>query len=230
MRARLLPILAALLLALPIGARAAVPEDDLAATPPPPSLAAPADAAAELGALLGDLQTFQAGFLQFTQDVRGQDLQAIDGQVWVQRPGFFRWHGHAPLNQEIVSDGKRSWFYDIDLQQVIVRDFDPALARTPLLLLSGNPANLQTAFEVHAYNREGERSFDLTPRAADSLIERLELTFQGRELRSIRMNDTLGQRTYIEFQDAIRNAPIDPQRFRFQVPQGVDLIEDYQDP
>ena len=88
-------------------------------------------AANKLSALLGSTQTITGSFSQLTLDSSGTQLQEAAGEMVLQRPGLFRWHTNPPLEQLLVSNGKKVWLYDPDLMQVTVQKMDQRLTHTP---------------------------------------------------------------------------------------------------
>lgn len=181
----------------------------------------------QLTALLTASHTVQADFLQYTLDASGANIQESKGKIWLQRPHLFRWHAAPPFEQIIVADGELLWFYDPDLEQVIVQKYHAEMATTPMALLSGAVESLASSFDVHAYTDEFGSHFVLKPLARGSLLEILTLSFKDERISQISIEDSLGQKTLIQFQDSVFNQPIDPQQFKFSVPAGVDVIRDY---
>ncbi|MGH6635186.1 MAG: outer-membrane lipoprotein carrier protein LolA, partial [Gammaproteobacteria bacterium] len=65
-----------------------------------------------LDSFLRQFKTLTAKFEQTLLSEQGQQLEASRGQVYLQRPGLFRWDYFAPYQQSIVADGERVWVYD----------------------------------------------------------------------------------------------------------------------
>lgn len=191
-------------------------------------LAAPADqqAAQKLAALLGDAQTLQGRFSQLTLDASGTRLQESTGLMELKRPGMFRWVTEPPLEQELVSDGKKVWLYDPDLLQVTVQTMDERMTHTPALLLSGDVEQISASFEIEHTESGATSDFMLTPRAKDTLFDSLRLSFRDGRINDMQLNDAVGQRTNILFMSIRMNEPLDNSHFRFQIPAGVDVIEE----
>ena len=93
-------------------------------------LAAPADL--QVQGYFRDLKSLQADFTQTILDEQSRTLETSKGQMFMQKPGRFRWDYRQPPSQLIVADGQRMWLYDKELQQVTVRRLDKALSATPL--------------------------------------------------------------------------------------------------
>ncbi|WP_422730996.1 outer membrane lipoprotein chaperone LolA [Litchfieldella qijiaojingensis] len=190
-------------------------------------VAAIADQGAErLTRLLEPLQTYAADFEQQILDSSGQRLQEVHGQMWLSRPGKFRWEVDAPYRQIVVSDGEEVFLHDPDLEQVTVQPLDTRVTHTPALLLSGSASELTESYEVDRQQQGAAETFTLTPRDADTLFEELKMTFYSERLGMLQMTDSTGQRTAIRFDDVQYNPSIDDSRFTFEIPDGADVIRE----
>ena len=183
-------------------------------------------AANKLSALLGSTQTITGSFSQLTLDSSGTQLQEAAGEMVLQRPGLFRWHTNPPLEQLLVSNGKKVWLYDPDLMQVTVQKMDQRLTHTPALLLSGDVSKISENFSI-SYNEGGPVvDFVLTPTAKDTLFDTLRLSFRDGVINDMQLLDAVGQRTNILFMNVKVNEPVSADQFVFDAPEGVDVIED----
>lgn len=182
-------------------------------------------AAERLAETLSSYGTFQAAFTQTVSDDQGRVAQETDGNLRAKRPGLFYWEANPPLNQFIVSDGKKVEVYDPDLEQVTVQDLDDQVSSTPALLLSGETDGLAEIYDV-SEQRYGEktREYTLVPRSEDSLFVSLTMTFYGDELQAMRLEDSLAQRTELEFGNVRINEPVSEDEFELDYPEGVDVI------
>ncbi len=191
-------------------------------------LAASADeqAASRLSRLLEPLETYSADFEQQILDGSGARLQDARGHMWLSRPGKFRWEVEAPYRQVVVSDGEEVYLHDPDLEQVTVQPLDTRVTHTPALLLSGSASALTENYDVSRQQQGATETFTLVPKAADTLFEELKLAFHSERLRGLRMNDSTGQRTAIEFSDVETNGTIDASQFDFEIPEGADVIRE----
>lgn len=195
------------------------------------TIAMPVAALANEGAdrltrMLEPLETYEARFEQLILDGSGERLQQANGQMWLSRPGKFRWEVDAPYRQEVISDGSEVYLYDPDLEQVTVQALDQRVTHTPALLLSGSASELTESYEVTRQQQGGSESFRLVPKSPDTLFEELHMTFRGEQLAALQMIDSTGQETVIEFSDVQTNHSIDDSRFAFQIPAGTDVIRD----
>ncbi len=181
-------------------------------------------AAATVDQYLAGLTTWSADFTQTVDDGAGKTLRTASGHLFLQRPGKFRWDYRQPVEQLVLADGRQLWFYDKDLAQANVRDFDGSLANTPATLLAGT-SSLALQFDITALpGSEGLEWFQLRPRKADTDFQAIRVAFARGELVRMLLADKLNQVTSLKFTGAKRNVPLAPELFSFLPPAGVDVI------
>ncbi len=196
----------------------------------PAAIAAPATAPDDgmqvLRAFLDGLDTLSA---TFRQRIIGGDLEPLEdasGRVVLKKPGRFRWDYREPYERVITADGERVWLYEADLEQVTIRRLDAGLGETPAALLTG-ATDVLDHFEYRGSARsDGLRWLRLEPRSAESDFAGVELGFEAGELQRILLTDRLGQRTQIFLSEIDREADVPDAFFRFDVPDGVDIIDE----
>ena len=156
-------------------------------------------------------------------------MQQTTGNLKAKRPGLFYWETDPPANQFIVSDGETVELYDPDLEQVTVQELDEQVSTTPALLLSGETDGLAETYEI-TEERYGDstREYTLLPRSEDSLFVSLTLTFYNGELQAMSLDDSLAQRTELEFGNIRINEPVPDGAFELDYPDSVDVIQGIQ--
>ena len=171
-----------------------------------------------------EVNSFSARFSQVVLDERLSPIQESSGTLWIERPNKFRWDYEKPYKQQIVADGKRLWVYDIGLQQVTVRPLSGGLGDTPAMLLAGR-GRLEDNFTVKPLSAQNDMEWvQLTPRRKDSGYEDIRIGFVQGKLRTLEMVDGFGQVTRVTFQSSRENPRIEPNRFSFTPPEGVDVV------
>ncbi len=175
-------------------------------------------------AFVDDVVTFSGNFEQVLMDENGEVLERTTGTLEIQRPGQFRWSYVEPYEQWLVADGLNVWSYDLDLAQVTVKSQAQALANTPALLLSGSADALEQFDYQGSYKETVTTWVRLAPKNTESGFMRVELGFIKDTLNRMVFFDHLEQTTLVEFRDVAVNEPIDPARFKFIVPQDVDVV------
>ena len=184
-----------------------------------------ATATESLNRFFKEFKTLRAEFSQVVLDENLVPLEESAGRLWIARPGRFRWNYHPPFAQQIVADGVRIWIYDIDLEQVTVRDQRSMLEGTPASLLAGQ-GNLGTDYVIQDLGQQGSVVWvSLQPKASNGGFAEVQLGFQNDTLRLIQLLDHLDQITRIVLSHVEENPQIPADQFHFTVPVGVDLIE-----
>ncbi len=165
---------------------------------------------------------FQQTLIDETRTVRDRSA----GFFYLQRPGHFRWDYSGPEGQQIIADGERVWLYDVELAQVTVRPQSEVLGSSPAMLLSTDEP-VEKGFQIKELStRDGLEWVELLPRDQQNNSSTVRLGFQDNLLRGMEFVDGFGQTTTFRFSTIRSNLEIDPERFRFVAPPGVDVIGD----
>lgn len=170
------------------------------------------------------VQTINSRFTQVVLDEALNTIQESSGMLWIDRPDKFRWDYDAPFRQEIVGDGERIWVYDKELEQVTVRPLAGGLGYTPAVLLAGR-GKLEDNFSVKPLGMQGNLEWaQLVPKNKDGGFESIRIGFEGGKLRVLEMLDGFGNTTRVTLQAPKENVKIEPAKFRFTPPPGVDVV------
>jgi len=179
-----------------------------------------------LSRFFGEFRTFRADFSQVVLDPNLLPLEESSGRIWISRPGRFRWDYHAPFAQQIVADGSKIWMYDVELEQVTVRDQRLTLKSTPAALLAGGD-DLESDYFIEDLGRQGSVLWvSLKPKSSDGNFVEIQLGFENRNLRLIQLLDRLDQITRIVMSHVEENPNIVDDRFEFNIPPNVDVIKE----
>ncbi len=175
---------------------------------------------------LAKATSLQADFRQVVVNEKGEAGKQSSGEFYLQRPGKFRWNYTKPYQQEIVSNGGKVWFYDVDLAQVTAKKITQAIGSTPALLLSGEVA-LDKNFTIQSQEKEeGLYWIKLIPKEEESGFKQVLIGLDGDNLAGMELSDNFGQATRIYFSNLKLGVKLDPAKFDFKPPAGVDVFED----
>lgn len=179
-----------------------------------------------LRAFIAGAKTAEADFSQMVADKSGRVTQQASGRMAFARPGKFRWDYTAPYEQVIVGDGVKLWLYDVDLNQVTVKNLDAAIGGTPAALLAGDNA-IEKYFNLKDANESGGLEWlEATPKNKDTTFDRIRMGFKGDVLVQMELFDHFGQRTTLKLSHFERNPALAPSRFKFLPPKGADVVSD----
>ena len=183
-----------------------------------------ADSLDRFKAFVRDTQSARADFEQKVYGRDGKLTQESSGSFVFQRPGRFRWTYAEPVDQVIVGDGERVWIYDRDLNQVTVRKLSRALGSTPAALLAG-ASDVEQAFELRdAGTRDGLEWMEARPKEREAGFEVVRMGFGPQGLQAMELVDHFGHTTRLRFSNLQRNPKVDPAEFRFEPPEGADVL------
>jgi len=171
------------------------------------------------------LDTLTADFEQEVHNSQLSSTEKASGKLWIDRPGKFRWNYVKPYEQQIVSDGKKLWVYDKDLEQVTVKPVNASMGNTPAVLLSDSKPITDT-FRINVIGeKSGLNWIELLPLDEDAGFTAIRLGFKKKTLKEMLLEDNLGQRTRLSFSGLKKNKKLDTALFDFTPPDGVDVFE-----
>jgi len=178
-----------------------------------------------LQSFITDTHSAQANFTQEVQDKNGKRLQTASGTMQFVRPGKFRWVYKKPYEQLIVGDGQKFWMYDVDLNQVTVKQLDAALGSSPAALLSGSN-EIEHDFElIDIEDRNDLEWLQATPKSSESSFEKILMAFNAKsELVVMELHDAFGHHTVLRFIRLKKNPILATQLFTFVPPKGADVL------
>lgn len=171
-----------------------------------------------------NLSSLKANFYQQVLDSNDEIIQEAKGTFELKKPGRFRWHYDPPYSQQIIADGQNLWLFDLELAQVTVQPIEEALGSAPIILLT-DIKPLNEDFEI----REMPQAFGLdwvalVPKIKDTEFYRVEIGLDEGIIREMKLHDHFDQKTVIRFSEIDTSTAIPNDRFKFLIPDGVDVI------
>ena len=180
-----------------------------------------------LEAFLDEAQSISAHFKQKLVDQYGYSLQESTGTLRMQRPGKFHWDYVLPYPQSIISNGKKIWMYDSELEQVNVRPYDKVLASSPVNLLDKSQA-LSVEFNIQPLPFFQEQHWlKLLPKNTESDFKEMVVGLQDGKIKTMQFIDNFNQTTQIEFEQLLINPVYNQGQMEFTAPQGVEGLGDF---
>ena len=181
------------------------------------------------------IKTARSGKAEFSQTVTGpaREGQAArtktsTGTFEFQRPNRFRFVYRKPFEQTIVADGQTLWLHDVGLNQVTSRKQAQVLGTTPAALIAAAPdlETLKRDFELQALpDKDGMQWVQALPKVKEGQLTSMKVGFRGDQLAALEILDGFGQRSLLTFSGMQVNAGVGPEAFRFQPPQGADVVK-----
>jgi outer membrane lipoprotein carrier protein len=182
------------------------------------------DATSHLQKHLQGLSSFTADFSQRVIDIDRTAVEPSTGSMSFMRPGYFSWNYDQPYEQQIISDGKQIWIYDMDLEQVTIRTIENELSQTPISILD-NPDSIDENYTVELLSeREDEVEIQLTPKNEDAGFNYVILVLNDSGLAGMEIYDRFDYYNSLTFENIDLQARLDASQFTFETPEGVDVI------
>lgn len=182
---------------------------------------------AQLSNLLRQVDTMSATVQQLIVESDGAVLEESSIQMHVMRPDGFYWETIEPFPELVVTNGAVLWNYQPDLEQVVIENWDSSRAELAAELLSGRTDSLTEEYEIHIEKDTGEdmAAFQLLPLDQNSLYRRINISFENTALLSIHLDSKNGQKTLWQFNQPQINQQLSPDLFNFQIPSGIDIVD-----
>ena len=178
----------------------------------------------KLDQLLSNIDTITAEINQLIVESDGGILEESQIIMHIKRPEGFYWETVAPFPELLVTNGKRLWNYQPDLEQVVIEDWNPDQSALAAQLLYGKTENLEEDYYIVAIEAEQSQTFELKPKSPDNLYELITISFINSALELIYIENSSGERTAWQFTSSDINPPLGEDLFEFIPPDGIEII------
>lgn len=183
------------------------------------------NAGPRLNSLLAGFESFSADFDQVSGSEDSRRMEESRGTLLLAKPNRFSWIALQPFPQTLVSDGETLWIYDPDLEQATRRQVSENDTGVPALILNGQIDELQAEYKIRLLQeKDNNLLFELLPIDETSVFTRIRLLFTDGLIKELQMEDSLGQRTSILFENQKLNPDFSDSVFTFDPPEGTDII------
>ena len=178
-----------------------------------------------------EITDFHAKFTQEAAVKALDKVQKSEGEVWFKKPGKMRWNYYTPEKDEIVSDGKTLWFYDVAEKQVIespLAQVSDTQNTTSLLSGLGNIKEVFDASFAEGTELTSTQSYlvELKPKSGEEQYNKAVVAFDKETMvvNSIFLYDPFGNLTTISLNDIKIDKGVQDSLFSFSIPSGVEVI------
>lgn len=179
----------------------------------------------QLNSLLAKFDSFSADFDQVSGSEDTRRMENSRGTLLLAKPNKFRWVAKEPFAQKLISDGDTLWIYDPDLEQATRRKVAESDTGVPALILNGQIEELQAQYRIRLLQEKGSNQlFELLPIHDAEVFTRIRLLFTEGLIKELQMEDSLGQKTSILFNNQKLNPDFSADSFSFVPPEGTDVI------
>ncbi|HEV2992070.1 MAG TPA: outer membrane lipoprotein carrier protein LolA [Candidatus Angelobacter sp.] len=172
----------------------------------------------------------------FTQKYDGPGMSRTEsGILWLKKPGRMRWEYRQPAQKLFLTDAHTAWFYvsgERQAKKASLKNVDDI--RSPLRYLLGKTrlekelTGLSLAPDVAPVNA-GDVVLRGVPKGMTDRISSVVLEISpSHQITRIVINEVDGASTDFRFTNVEENVPVQETLFHFEVPPGVQVIEDNQ--
>ncbi len=181
----------------------------------------------QLEDFLDDIETMTADVTQLIIESDGGVLEESVISMKLKRPDGFYWETVDPFPELIVTDGRTLWNYQPDLEQVVVESWDASRSELAAQLLSGDTENLTQEYLLSLRDTDQSEftEFVLEPLDAGNIYRQIILTFNGRQLDMIYVDNDNGQKTVWQFTNIALNSPLSDREFVFEPTGDIEVID-----
>lgn len=178
-----------------------------------------------------EITDFHAKFTQEAAVKALDKVQKSEGEVWFKKPGKMRWNYYTPQKDEIVSDGRTLWFYDVAEKQVIESPLAQVSDTQNTTSLLSGLGNIKEVFDASftegaELSSSGSYLVELKPKSDEEQYNRAIVAFDKETMvvNSIYLYDPFGNLTTITLNDIKIDGGVEDSLFSFNIPAGVEVV------
>jgi outer membrane lipoprotein carrier protein len=174
------------------------------------------------------IQGLSADFTQESMFLGFGERVKSSGKVLFNKPGMMDWTYEAPERQRFIADGRTLWFFQPQMNQVTVGQFQQSFqSGLPVSFLLGLGSLSQDFVTKQACESGLGVVFTLEPKNPDPSLQSFRLLVDTTRALPIgaRVVDVGGNETQIEFTNLSTDVALSAEQFTFEIPKGVDVID-----
>ena len=158
--------------------------------------------------------TFQSHFEQIIRDEQGEIIDKMDGAISIMKPDNFRWHYKNPYEQIIIGNGVKLISYDIDLNDITMRDYRSINNTVPIIMLKSDEDSVNDLKLINSYY-DSDNLFWVTAQYQLSRNDEFvfDVAFSNKVIAKMLIKDSLKQDMIINFLNPVINTKLDSDLF-----------------
>ena len=158
--------------------------------------------------------TFQSHFEQIIRDEQGEIIDKMDGTISIKKPDNFRWHYKSPYEQIIIGNGVKLISYDIDLNDITIRDYQNINNTVPIIMLKSDKDSVNNLKLINSYYDSGNLFWvNAQYQLSDNNKFIFDVAFSNKVIAKILVKDSLNQDMIINFLNPAINKKLDSDLF-----------------
>ena len=158
--------------------------------------------------------SFQSHFEQIMRDEQGEIIDKMDGTISIMKPDNFRWHYKNPYEQIIIGNGVKLISYDIDLNNITIRDYRSIYNTMPIIMLKSDEDSVNDLKLINGYY-DSDNLFWVTAQYQLSNNDEFvfDVAFSNKVIAKMLIKDSLNQDMIINFINPVINTKLDSDLF-----------------
>ena len=176
--------------------------------------------------IINSFDNIKGKFSQITLSEDGEQLDKAYGNFAFRKPNKFFWEHTKPFYHKLVGNGKTLISYDLELNQVIKRNYLNNIELSPMSILF----DLSKSEELFSINykkiNEDQHELKFNPLKQDSNFLFFSIVFKNKKIKVINIVDLFSQKTSIELDYKQSEFTLDNELFEFTIPNNAELIEE----
>ncbi len=190
-------------------------------------------AAHELIAYLSSMRHWQADFKQEVL-MDGKIINKQSGTVYLKRPGYLRWDIQKPFKQIIWFEPQQITSYDLDLDQAIIRSFEPHNRMDhPIYLLSASEQKILDCAEIKVKKALIDKqktaspisSYSVHPAKMDN-YQQIKLHYHQNTLDRMEITTSDNQVIKLQFSNIKNNPKFSQKLFKFTPQTNTEVLSE----
>ena len=176
--------------------------------------------------IIDSFDNIKGEFYQITLAEDGEQLDKAYGNFAFRKPNKFFWEHTKPFYHKLVGNGKTLISYDLELNQVIKRNYLNNIESSPMSILF----DISKSEELFSINykkiNEDQHELKFNPLKQDSNFLFFSIVFKNNKIKVINIVDLFSQKTSIELDYKKSELSLDNELFEFTIPNNAELIEE----
>ena len=158
--------------------------------------------------------SFQSHFEQIIRDEQGKIIDKMNGTISIMKPDNFRWHYKNPYEQIIIGNGVKLISYDIDLNDITIRDYRSINNTMPIIMLKSDEDSVNDLKLINGYY-DSDNLFWVTAQYQLSNNDEFvfDVAFSNKVIAKMLIKDSLNQDMIINFINPVINTKMDSDLF-----------------
>jgi len=173
------------------------------------------------------IKTLKADFVQVALSVGQNKGRVSNGNLVIKKPGKMRWEFQKPVGDVVVSDGKKMWIYQQDLNQVIETKIEENTPQVAMNFLAG-AGSIDKDFNVELLGTvEDKFELKLTSKEGIPHINEIVLLVDKKTFVVVKttVKDSFGGETAVEIKNVKINENVKDKLFEYKAPKGVTVMK-----